>query len=374
MRVSKFIICRRMFAVILAAMMVVFAIPDIGMKGGVHAMVVAGQDVWSLSWEWNDEVTPKTLTIDTYPASRYVYNVMGGSKKSEYAWDGYRDKIEKLVINKDVYGIGGEAFADCVQLRTIVFPEGNNNNHNLSLAARSFRNCKSLKSISFPSYVYAYDNTFEGSGLTKVEFAVNCVGPGYYTFANCSDLEEVIFKGKGRDGESMIGEGAFYNCTKLNKIQFPTNLDNIWYNSFENCTSLEQVTLPATTREIRDSAFSGCQNLKSINLSGINLKYLGKEAFKGCAKLGTVTISDSVVSIGKNCFEGCSKLKMVVTAPSAAYEYAKSNGIPYTIQNGGKLSETVEWYVDKKTNELVVLGAGSIPDYESTVSLSFPPF
>ena len=356
----------RVLAILLSVMMVVFAIPDIGMNGGVHAMVTSGQDMKSLSWEWNDEVTPKTLTIDLYPDSRFLDCMMAGEKKSDYAWNDYRGEIEKLVIKKGVASIGSEAFMDCSKINTIVFPEGNNNNNNLSFRENSFKNCTSLKSISFPSYAYAYGRAFEGSGLKKIEFAVNCVSPWNYAFANCSDLEEVVFEGKGRDHESGIGEGVFYNCIKLKNVQLPTNMDYILVSAFENCKSLESITLPATTREIRDKAFSGCEELKSINLSGALLTGLGEEAFKGCKELETVTISDSVTKIGQNCFEGCSKLKMVVAAPSAAYEYAKSSGIPYTIQNGGKLSETVEWYVDKKTNELVVLGAGSIPDYEST--------
>lgn len=86
---------------------------------------------------------------------------------------------------------------------------------------------------------------------------------GSCAFANCSDLQEVLFEGK--DLES-IGWGAFMNCTRLRNISLPVQVKNIETIAFANCTSLPSVTIPDRCR-LGDQAFVSCKEIKMIDIA-----------------------------------------------------------------------------------------------------------
>ena len=361
----------RAIAILLAAMMAVCLIPDIGRNGGVYAMAVGGKNQYDLNWTWDDELSPKTLTIDTYTYKKdgkdYTQDYMYGRKKEYYPWNDFRPDIEKVEIKPGVVNVGSETFIDCTSLHTISFPNtgGGDFLSYFYVGSDSFKNCTDLKSVTFPVKIRIGANAFENTGLTKLEFPSGFWGAGDEAFANCSDLKEVIYKGTmGAYDVAGVEWGVYYNCTKLEKVELSTDASFINSQAFKNCRKLSSIKIPATMKRIEDEAFSGCESLTDITIpTGVLL--LGEETFKDCSSLGSLTIPDTVLKIGEDCFKGCTNLTLTVTAPSAAFDYAKSNGIPYTIQNGGKLGDSIEWYVDKTANELVVAGTGAIPDYET---------
>ena len=52
--------------------------------------------------------------------------------------------------------------------------------------------------------------------------------------------------------------GAFYNCTKLEKVIIPNSITEIGNHSFSNCTSLKNITIPNSVKTIEKEAFKGC--------------------------------------------------------------------------------------------------------------------
>lgn len=103
-----------------------------------------------------------------------------------------------------------------------------------------------------------------GSGITRI---------GSCAFANCQDLQEVVFL--GTDVED-IGWGAFLNCSRLRNISLPVQLRNIETIAFANCSSLVSVKLPDQCR-VADQAYVSCDNLQSIELSPTTI--LGHHVF-----------------------------------------------------------------------------------------------
>ena len=361
----------RVIAILLAAMMSVCLIPDIGINGGVYAMAIGGKDTINLNWTWDDELSPKTMTIDTYThkvnGKDKIENYMFGIGNDAYAWDSFRTDIEKVEIKPGVLNVGSDAFIDCTSLHTISLPStgGGDLSSYFYVGSDSFKNCTNLKSVTFPVKIRIGANAFENTGLTKVEFPSGFWGASNFAFANCSDLKEVIYKGTmGAYDVAGVEWGAYYNCAKLEKVELSTDASFINSQAFKNCRKLSSIKIPATMKRIEDEAFSGCESLTNITIP-TGVKTLGKETFKDCSSLSNLTIPDTVEKIGEDCFKGCTNLTLTVTAPSDAFEYAKSNGIPYTIQNGGKLGDSIEWYVDKTANELVVSGTGAISDFET---------
>ena len=85
---------------------------------------------------------------------------------------------------------------------------------------------------------------------------------------------------------TAIGENAFRNCTRINKIKW----------------------LSKPIRVIGSNAFKGCNNLKYVDLP-IVLETIGAHAFEDCTSLHFIEIPESVQSIEDYAFQNCSSLK-----------------------------------------------------------------
>lgn len=73
--------------------------------------------------------------------------------------------------------------------------------------------------------------------------------------------------------------------------------------SFKGCTRITSINLPNTINSIGKQAFYGCSGITSINIPS-SIKYLGTEAFKNCTKLESISFgsTDNLVSIGSYVF------------------------------------------------------------------------
>jgi hypothetical protein len=85
--------------------------------------------------------------------------------------------------------------------------------------------------------------------------------------------------------------------------------------AFRGCKSLTSVTIPNSVTAIGDGAFSGCKSLTSVTVPN-SVTSIGNEAFWGCSSLASVTIPGSVTSIGNYAFRECSSLTNV-TIPNS---------------------------------------------------------
>lgn len=109
--------------------------------------------------------------------------------------------------------------------------------------------------------------------IRKVEIGKGITRIGSCAFANCQNLQEVVFSGTEL---KEIGWGAFLNCTRLRNISLPIQLRIIETIAFANCSSLISVTIPDQCR-VGDQAFVSCDNLKSIEMSPTAI--IGHHAF-----------------------------------------------------------------------------------------------
>lgn len=48
------------------------------------------------------------------------------------------------------------------------------------------------------------------------------------------------------DGKTVvkIGDAAFYNCSKLTKVQLPGTIEEIGQQAFEGCSALAEISIP----------------------------------------------------------------------------------------------------------------------------------
>jgi hypothetical protein len=121
---------------------------------------------------------------------------------------------------------------------------------------------------------------------------------------------------------TIIGESAFWRCSKLSNIIIPNSVKTIGNEAFEDCKNLKNITLPDTMEKIGGAAFVGCSSLTSITLPyGITGLFNGKEGglFQDCSSLKSIIIPDSVTKIWLAAFWGCSSLTSI-TIPKSVTE------------------------------------------------------
>ena len=81
-------------------------------------------------------------------------------------------------------------------------------------------------------------------------------------------------------------------------------------DAFRGCSSLSSVTIPDSVTSIGDYSFYGCESLSSITIPD-GVTSIGWSAFYGCKSLSSVTIPDGVTSIDGYSFYGCESLSSI---------------------------------------------------------------
>lgn len=128
------------------------------------------------------------------------------------------------------------AFEECYNLKSVSF-------ESCTIVEKfAFKNCKSLSKIYFPNLEEIADQSFENTGLVKVE--LNSV----------SRIAKYL----------NVNPRNFGGCTKLTHISLK-NADIIRNYMFEDCTQLVHIDMPKVT-EIQPGGLNKCKNLKSLTI------------------------------------------------------------------------------------------------------------
>ena len=87
----------------------------------------------------------------------------------------------------------------------------------------------------------------------------------------------------------------------------PDGIRVIGKDAFRNCTALTSVTIPDSVTEIGDSAFNSCESLSSVTIPD-GVTEIRDYTFSHCFSLASITIPDGVTAIGAWAFSGCDSL------------------------------------------------------------------
>lgn len=126
-------------------------------------------------------------------------------------------------------------------------------------------------------------------------------------------------------GSVYVASGAFYYCSKLEKVTLKSGIKDITLSTFMNCKKLKKISIPNTVTEISDWSFKNCQKLKSIKLSS-NLKYIDEYAFENSG-LKSVSIGKNVKYISRYAFQNSKLAKITVSSKNK--KYSSKNGVLY---------------------------------------------
>ena len=126
-------------------------------------------------------------------------------------------KITEVIIPpRVVHTIGPNAFANCKELRSVIFQE---NSGVRSIESGAFSGCDSLCMVHLPDSVQMiWDNAFRGCvNLSSIRFSSNLLFIGNSVFNACKSLENVDLP----SSLVFIDKRAFYNCPQLKRIRMP---------------------------------------------------------------------------------------------------------------------------------------------------------
>ncbi len=292
------------------------------------------------------------------------------------------EKVMALAIPGGVTRIGNYAFFGCSGLASVTMPDSVT-----SIGFSAFSGCSGLTSVTVPDSVKSIGSSaFDGcSGLTSVTVPDSVTSIGESAFAGCSGLEEISlpFVGgrRGNSGasdsvfgyifgmssysggkktrqyyssgssiysyipsklkkvviadETVLGYGAFYNCSGLVSVTIGNGVTSVGSYAFFGCSGIASMMIPDSVTSIGSYAFAGCSGLKSVTIpqcvssktlaavfpdaykslesvvlhEGVTL--VGGELFSGCASLPSVVIPSSVTRLGDRVFKDCSALQSV---------------------------------------------------------------
>ena len=251
--------------------------------------------------------------------------------------------VENVNIAESVSEIGAAAFANCVNLNTVIFGDSaEENKTSVTIGEHAFDSCKKLSALTLSN------NTAE---------------IGSYAFYCCENLPEVTVP----DSVKKIGEHAFDGCEKLTGVTLSNSIAEIEKAAFAN-TALTEITLPESVVSIGDSAFENCENLTSLS-NRSSVENIGDNAFKGCGKL--IIFSDN----GSPLYNYAYNNSIAFADGDFAYKYisnADSNEIIIVKYLGTSENTAVEIPEEYKEISVTSISENAFEGCENIVSVTVP--
>ena len=205
-------------------------------------------------------------------------------------WLSHLETITTVIIESGVTDIGGNAFEDCTNLKSVTISDTVT-----YIGKWAFAGCTGLEEINYNAAAISSlgqsNYVFSRAGAESNGITVN-IG------ANVTKIPAYLFQ-----------PGSYSYEHKITAVNFAEGsvCTSIGDSAFYNCTGLTSITIPDSVTSIGDSAFSYCTGLTSITI-GDSVTSIGNWAFSSCTGLTSVTIPEGVTSIGNYAFHNCTSL------------------------------------------------------------------
>lgn len=213
--------------------------------------------------------------------------------------------LQNIQMFGGISEIGDRAFFKCIKLENLVIPNGIK-----EIGESAFEECNSIESIQIPNSVTAIGQSAFAycRNLISIEIGTGLGRISPQMCYNCEKLSTITFLPRDVPKNRIeIGNRAFYNCYSLTSLYTPYIVTTIRSSAFAR-SGLKTVTIVGYTE---DFAFAYCPNLESVKISYADI---GRDAFRECRKLSSVTI-EGCQTIGSNAFCQCESLTSI-TLPS----------------------------------------------------------
>ena len=291
-----------------------------------------------------------------------------------------RDELKEVILPRTLEVIGSEAFSECKSLEFIRIPPKVNQIDADAFAMANLRsvevakdnpfydsrfNCNAVIETNTNSLIVGTSSTvipnsvtrigkyaFSGrQGLERIYIPKNVLAIEDHAFNRCVNLKDSFKTNTSQDGcirgVESIGVLSFYGCA-MESISLPKTLKVISHWAFSECTNLQAIFIPANVDSIGVSILSHCSNLESVTVDSRNINYdsrnncnaiiesksnkliagcknstvpksvriIGRGAFAGQDGIKHMVLPDGIVEIEEGAFNACKNLESIVLPES----------------------------------------------------------
>ena len=267
--------------------------------------------------EWNCKCDAIPANCFSECSNLTSFNFAGIKKIGSYAF--WASGLQEVRLPKKIECISERAFYACSELQ---FVEWNCKCNEIS--DYCFCKCTKLKQFDFSGIEKIGKYAFEESGLQEVNLPENINVVLVGAFEKCGELQSVTWSHKCE----LIPSNCFEGCLKLTKFNFANakrigqsafrnsglqevrlakNIKNVYDSAFYECRKLQFVEWNCQRDVIPDTCFARCSSLKEFDLS--NVRKIEERAFI-YSGLTSVTLSTGT-AVGHGCFACCNDLEKV---------------------------------------------------------------
>ena len=225
--------------------------------------------------------------------------------------------IVSVIIPDSVTSIGSSVFYNCDSLTSVVIPDSVT-----TIGDRAFSNCDSLTSVTILDSVTSIGDQafYQCQSLTSVTIGNSLTSVGRQAFSYCNSALYTEYNYGKYVGDSENPYSVLIELTNKNFTTYDINEETkiIAADVFKGCARLNSIVIPDSVTSIGDYAFSNCDSLTSVVIPD-SVTSIGSDAFSYCDSLTSVTIPDSVTTIGSSAFSYCDSLTSVHISDIAAW-------------------------------------------------------
>ena len=189
-----------------------------------------------------------------FDASSGALKTTGTGKVDDYSfssspWHGVCSQIKSVTYSSGILNIGNYSFFDCGKLTSVNLPDSL-----ATIGKYAFYYCKSLRTITIPKGVTTINECVFESCPALAEIKVDKDNK-YFTVWNgalfSANMKTVILCPPKLSatsfnipyGVTLVGNGAFRDCARLNSISIPNSVTFIGSGAFAGCTSLKTMRI-----------------------------------------------------------------------------------------------------------------------------------
>ncbi len=237
--------------------------------------------------------------------------------------------ITKVTVCSDWETIGENSFEGCLKLREVTFEEGVTGIPGWMFAKAGTETENGMSVTISDTVTYIGASAFLLSGLTEIAIGSGVEAVGERAFGDCTKLEKITF----REGAKIIPAGMFSGTGTGTEngmsVTIPSTVTEIGGSAFSN-SGIRSVSIPESVTTVgwaafngsalegsieikagtyANEVFTGCKNLTEVTINpGATM---GTDIFKECKSLEKVTLKEGLTAIPSGAFAKCSKLTEV---------------------------------------------------------------
>jgi len=254
------------------------------------------------------------------------------------AWYECRKKIETVIMDDGVTGIGNWAFYSCEKLTSVTIPKSVTN-----IGDWAFYGCNNLATIEIPNSVTSIGDDAFGycSGLTFITIPNSVKYIGDDAFEHCENLQTITIP----EGVTKIGSGTFTYCAGMKTITLPNGITSIGNNAFSNCERLKAVVIPGSVESIGSSAFNFCPNLLTITATwGVPIEISDNHVFNQISALAVLYVPTRTKALYQKT-EGWKDFRIIEDITLIAYTHTEKGD-----DKGGGELPSIDWTLSSNSN------------------------